>query len=68
MLINRRIRSAREDAANEAEAGLLLDACNSVLDYLVVALPLYTGMRIGGLDCTPMTGQVGLGECGGALR
>lgn len=45
--LTRRIRSAREDAVNEAEANMLLDACLTPLDYLVVCLPLYTGMRIG---------------------
>ena len=42
-----RIWSSREDVINDVETGMLLDACLSPLDYLVVALPLYCGMRVG---------------------
>ena len=47
MLTRNRLRSAKEDALNEAESQLLLMACRDVLDNIVVRLPLYTGMRIG---------------------
>ncbi len=42
-----KLRSAKEDALNEVEAPLLLNACRDLLDNLVVRLPLYAGMRIG---------------------
>jgi integrase len=45
--IEPRIRSAKDDALNEAEANLMLSECRDLLDNLVVRLPLYAGMRIG---------------------
>ena len=42
-----KLRSAKEDALNPVEADMLLVACNSLLDELVVRLPYYAGMRIG---------------------
>ena len=42
-----KLRSAKEDALNDVEAGMLLDACRNLLDNLVVRLPLYAGLRIG---------------------
>jgi len=42
-----KLRSAKEDALNEVEAGMLLNACRDLLDNLVVRLPLYAGLRIG---------------------
>jgi len=41
------LRSAREDALNEVEAGMLLTACRDLLDNLTVRLPLFAGSRIG---------------------
>ena len=46
----RRMWSSKEDAVNEVEAEMLLDACVSTLDYLVVGLPLLAGMRVGELQ------------------
>jgi len=43
----RKLRSAKQDALNEVEAGMLLDACRDLLDNLVVRLPLFAGLRIG---------------------
>lgn len=42
-----KIRSAKQDALNEIEANMLLNACRDLLDNLTIRLPLYTGMRIG---------------------
>ncbi len=42
-----KLRSAKEDALNEVEATMLLDACIDLLDNLTVRLPLYAGLRIG---------------------
>jgi integrase len=41
------VRSAREDAINEVEFQILLSACDSLLDHIVVRLPYYMGMRVG---------------------
>jgi len=42
-----KLRSAKEDALNEVEAGMLLNACRDLLDNLTARLPLFAGMRIG---------------------
>lgn len=42
-----KLRSAKEDALNQVEAKMLLNACQDVLDNLTIRLPLYAGMRIG---------------------
>ena len=42
-----KLRSAKEDAVNEVEAVMLLNACRDLLDNLTVRLPLYAGLRIG---------------------
>ena len=42
-----KLRSAKEDALNPVEAGMLLNTCRDLLDNLTIRLPLYTGMRIG---------------------
>ena len=42
----RRMWSSKENAVNKTEAGMLLDACLSPLDYLVVCLALHSGFRV----------------------
>jgi integrase len=42
-----KIHSAKQDAINDVEATMLLNACRDLLDNLIVRLPLYSGMRIG---------------------
>jgi integrase len=42
-----KLRSAKEDALNQVEAQILLNACRDLLDNLTVRLPLYAGLRIG---------------------
>ena len=42
-----KIHSSKQDALNEVEATMLLNACRDLLDNLTIRLPLYTGMRIG---------------------
>ena len=41
-----KIRCAREDALNASECEELLSGCRSLLDNLVVRIPLYSGMRV----------------------
>ena len=42
-----RLRSAKEDALNDVEAIMLLNACVDLLVNLVVKLPLFASLRIG---------------------
>jgi integrase len=42
----KRMWSPKEDAVNQTEANMLLDACLCPLDHLVVGLALYSGLRI----------------------